>query len=391
MLDYVALFLMAAGVVGVVALVAQFVLVLWWRARKPSVNAAGPGISILKPLCGIDDDLEANLESLLQLDHPQYEVLLGVKDEKDAAYPLARRFASEHPRVFRLLLQRGEVGLNPKVNQLCTLAAAAKYDVLHVSDSNVSLQRGFLKELSAHFAEEDVACVTHPIVGVGERTFGAMLESLHLASSIGAGMISAPMASGNYLVVGKSMALRRSALERIGGFAAYANYLAEDYVIGRALQEAGLRVVVAKLPCRNQSGKKTVNAFWKRYARWSVIHRTAVTRMTYLGQALLNPVPLLALGVLLLPSAEALLLLAAVTVLKAVLDVTLARALRDQPLPGFSAALVIIKDVLLFAAWVRGLFVRTVDWRGNALRVGHGSLLVAPEAAESELDEAIAA
>lgn len=385
MFDYVALFLMAAGVVGVVALIAQFVLVLWWRARTTSPSAQGPGISILKPLCGIDDDLVGNLESLLRQDHPEFEVLLGVKDEKDAAFPLALRFATQHPDVFRLVLQRREVGLNPKVNQLVSLAAAARYEVLHVSDSNVSLQPGFLTELSAHFAEEDVACVTHPIVGVGERSFGAMLESLHLAATIGAGMISAPMASGNYLVVGKSMALRRSALERIGGFAPYANHLAEDYVIGRALQQAGLRVVVARLPCQNQSGDKSIGAFWRRYARWSVIHRTAVARSTYFAQALMNPVPLLALGVLLLPSAEGALVLAVVTVLKAALDVTLARALRDQPLPGFYGVLVVVKDALLFGAWVRGLFVRTVDWRGNALRVGEGSLLLAAQ--EDEVEE----
>src|ERR1044071_2128108 len=101
------------------------------RAAHPPA-AFEPAVSILKPLCGLDDELEENLESFPRLDYPGYEVLLGVRNRKDAAYPLARAMAARHPRRMRVVIQRGEPGLNPKVNQLITLAAAARHDVLVV-------------------------------------------------------------------------------------------------------------------------------------------------------------------------------------------------------------------------------------------------------------------
>lgn len=81
---------------------------------------------MLKPLCGLDDDLHRNLRSFARLRYPAYEVLLGVKDARDPALLVALEAARRWPRVFRVVLQRGAPGLNRKVNQLITLSAAAR-------------------------------------------------------------------------------------------------------------------------------------------------------------------------------------------------------------------------------------------------------------------------
>src|SRR5579863_4079530 len=94
-----------------------------------------PAISILKPLCGIDDELAENIERFAILPYPKYELLLGVRSTNDRAYPVAQAAARRWPRRVRVIIQRGEPGSNPKVNQLCTLAAAARHDILVVSDS----------------------------------------------------------------------------------------------------------------------------------------------------------------------------------------------------------------------------------------------------------------
>src|SRR5262245_20595492 len=116
--------LFAAAALGFVLLALQ----LWGVSRhlRAGLPAAPlePPVSILKPLCGLDDELEENLESFAKLDYPCYEVLLGVRNRKDNAYPLARKMARRHPRRMRVVIQRGQPGLNPKVNQLITLAAA---------------------------------------------------------------------------------------------------------------------------------------------------------------------------------------------------------------------------------------------------------------------------
>ena len=119
-----------------------------------------------------------------------------------------------------------------------------------------------------------------------------------------------------------------------------------------------------------------MDAFFQRYLRWSVIHRTAVSPSTYVAQALLNPVPLAVLGVLLHPTALTACAAMTVALGKVCVDVAVFRALRPQPVAARAAAAVLVKDALLFAAWWHGAFRRTVDWRGTRLRVVSGTRLV---------------
>jgi ceramide glucosyltransferase len=376
--------LFGAALCGVALLAAQQVA-LRWHLAGPAARPLGRvvPVSILKPLCGVDDDLARNLERFATLSHPEYEVVLGVRDERDAAYPLAVAAAKRWPDRVRLVLQRGAPGLNPKVNQLVTLASAARHDLLVVSDSNVRVPEGYLDELVALFEDPDVGCVTHPVAGADEQTLGSLLDNLHLASSVGAGQIAAKRVAGRDLVVGKSMALRRADLERLGGFVAFADYLAEDYVIGRRVGTVlGKRVAVARTPVINVSRRRTVGDFYRRYARWSVIHRTAIAPTTYLAQSLLNPTPIALVALALAPSLAAFTCLAGIVASKAVLDVGAGRALRPGGFGPRALACVPVKDLLLAAAWIHGLCHDTVLWRGHRLHVLPGSRLARPAPAE---------
>jgi ceramide glucosyltransferase len=383
MLTTLSLVLFGAAVCGVVLLAVQQVALrlhlAGGPARRPRRRAP---VSILKPLCGVDDDLEANLERFATLDYAAYEVVLGVRDERDAAYPLAVAAAMRWPDRVRVVLQRGAPGLNPKVNQLVTLASAARHEILVVSDSNVRVPDGYLDELVALFEDPTVGCVTHPVAGADEQTLGSLLDNLHLASSVGAGQVAAKRVAGRDLVVGKSMALRRADLERLGGFAAFADYLAEDYVIGQRVGTVlGKRVAVARTPVINVSRRRSVGDFYRRYARWSVIHRTAIAPSTYMAQSLLNPTPIALVALALAPSLGALACVTAIGASKAALDVGAGRALRPGGFGVRALACVAVKDLLLAAAWVHGLSHDTVLWRGNRLRVLPGSRLARAAAA----------
>ncbi len=271
------------------------------------------------------------------------------------------------------------------MNQLITLADAARHDLLVVSDSNVRVPPAYLWEVAHAFADPEVGCLTHPVVGVGERRLGSLLDNLHLAASVAPGMLAAKALADRDLVVGKSMALRRGDLEQLGGFFSVKDVLAEDHVIGVWMtHRLGKRVVVAQSPVHNVSQDKGVGAFFARYQRWSVIHRTAISSATYLAQALLNPLPLALLAALLSPSAPSLTAVALLGALKLAMDLLLFHALRAEPLrPSRLPTLLLaglLKDLLLFVAWTQGLVRRTVDWRGHRLTVLRGSRLVAPPA-----------
>lgn len=374
----VGLVLLAAAVVGVLALAVMLALTVWHVRRPGLVPSESPGISVLKPLCGTDDDLAANIASFAELPYGgEYEVILGVRSPEDTAWPVAEEAVRRWPHRMRLVRQEREVGLNPKVNQLVGMARAARHDLLVISDSNIRVPDAYLGDIAAHLSRPGVRCVTHPIGGAGQRTLGAFLDNVHLASTVATGMVAAGRVGRKPLVVGKSMALWRQDLELLGGFESVANVLAEDHALGnRIRRELRAGVAVSSLPVWNIAVEKSVGHFFRRYLRWSVIHRTAISFPTYLAESLLNPIPLAVIGYALRPTSGAATTLALCAVLKPTLDAVAFSRLRRELFSWRAFGVVWVKDLLLFVTWVHGLFARTVVWRGNRLRVHSGSRLI---------------
>jgi ceramide glucosyltransferase len=382
-----ALLLFAFAALGLAAVAVQCLVVRAHVRGRPAAPRRTPLVSVLKPLCGLDDDLEQNLASFARLAYPAYEVVLGVRSARDAAWPVARDAVRRWPERFRLVVQRGEPGQNPKVNQLLTLARASAGDVLVVSDSNVRVEPGYLAEIAALLEDGAVGLVTHPIVGVGEARIGSLFDHLHLAGSIAPGVVTAKRLAARDIVVGKSMAFRRADLEAMGGFEAVKDVLAEDYVLGQRVGEVlGKAVAIARTPVQNVSARRSFGDFAARYLRWSVIQRQAVGPAQYAWLALANPLPFAAAGAALHATPRALAALLAACALKAALDGASARALRPGGFGARQLALVPAKDLVIGAAWTAGLFRREIAWRGNRLRVGPGTRIEAPPAPARELD-----
>jgi len=339
-----------------------------------------PGLSVLKPLCGLDDDLEGNLASFAALDWPRYEVLLGLSSEHDPAAPLALAAARRWPDRFRVVLERGPLGMNPKVSQLATLAEEARYEILVISDSNVRVVPGYLSEIAARLEDPEVGLVTHLIAGVGERHLGALLENLHLAGGIAPAIVAAKRIAGRDVVMGKSMALRRADLSALGGLDPVKDVLAEDYVLGLLVPRIlGKRVEIASLPIENVNRERTLSKFAARCRRWSVLQRHLVGLGPYGAQSILNPVFWATLGLLAAPSPLAAAAWAATATGRALLDAAAGRALRPPGFRGLELAAVPLKDLVLGLSWLEGFLRNTVNWRGRRLRVLPGTRLARPE------------
>ena len=384
MAHQLAVLLFAVAAVGIVLVAAQGLALRRHLAGAAPAGVQRPPISILKPLCGVDDGLRENLALFAALEYPEYEVVLGVKSASDPAWEVARAAARRWPRRFKVVVQRGEPGLNPKVNQLLTLARAARHDVLVISDSNVRVQPRYLAEIAALLEDEGVGLVTHPVVGEGATRLGSLFDQLHLAGAIAPGVVAAKRFCGRDIVVGKSMAFRRRDLVAMGGFEAVKDVLAEDYVMGLLVPERlGKRVALAPSAVRNVSQRQGVSAFSARYCRWAVLQRQLVGPGLYAAQALLNPVLLAAAALACDRTALAAAGFAGTCVAKSALDGAAARALSPGGLATWQLAFVPLKDVLFGGAWAYGFVRREVSWRGTRLLVGPGSRVLGAIPAEA--------
>jgi ceramide glucosyltransferase len=382
MLVALSITLFFAAAIGLAATAAQgWCLARHLRGVDPAPRTT-PLVSVLKPLCGVDDDLDRNLASFAAQAYPRFEVLLGVRSLEDAAYPHAVAAAARWPGTFRVVVQRGEPGMNPKVNQLVALARAARGEVLVVSDSNVRATPGYLAGIAGLLEDGAIGLVTHPIMGVGEERLGSLLDNLQLAGAIAPGVVAAKRLAGRDVVVGKSMAIRRRDLAALGGFEVVKDVLAEDYVLGVLVPSLlGKRVAIARRPVESVSSSRSVRGFFARYARWAVLQRQAVGPAVYAAQLVLNPVVVAAAALAAAPGPAGVAAFALTCALKALLDGLAARRLRPGGFRIAQLAAVPLKDLLFGAAWAYGLVRRDVTWRGNRLRVLPGTRVAPPSGA----------
>ncbi|HLK38331.1 MAG TPA: glycosyltransferase [Polyangiaceae bacterium] len=346
------------------------------RAEAPARNDRAPRVTIFKPLAGIDDDLEDNLASFARIDYPSFEILLGVAGASDPALVAAKRFVQAHPRLdARIVVTDRDAAINPKVAQLIGLEREATGEVYVISDSNVRVGDRYLGSLAAEFADERVGMVTNVFVGTGERTLGAALENLQISASSAPGYAAMNTVSRRPLTVGKSMAMRRRDLVRLGGFSPVGNVLAEDHVLGRRFLDAGFVVRTCMDPVENRNVACSVARTIERHTRWAKMRRSLLPA-GFAVEPLMTPIVVATLGLVLAPCEATAAALAAAWLLQTVASFTAVRLARGRWMAFKYAPLEVVRSYLTFLCWVRACGSRRIEWRGHPFALLPGSVIV---------------
>ena len=348
--------------------------------RRATVAAPfSPFVSILKPLAGADDELDANLATFGKLSYPWYEVLLGVTSRTDPAYGAALRFAAAFPRVpVRVIVTDPENALNPKVAQLISLEKASLGAVLVVSDSNVRVRPDYLVGLLGELGDPKVGVVSSVVVGTGEQTVGAALENLQLGALVAPGVVAAATVTGKVMTVGKSMAMRRDNLRALGGFERVGGVLAEDHVFGQTCAALGLEVRVSTATVENRNVECTLGRTIERHTRWAKMRR-AMEPTGFVFEPLLSPVVIATLCLLAWPTPlAAKALLAALCVQITGATATMWR-LRGRAPRWSIVPFEVLRTYVIFLCWLRAWASRRVAWRGHEFQLGPGSRLLPAE------------
>ena len=256
----------------------------------PSHDISLPAISILKPLRGLDDNLFDNLSSFCTQDYPEYEILFSLQDHNDPAYKVAKKVQEKYPAVnITIVVERCNVGLNPKVNNLIPACRKSRHPYVLISDSNIMVGTGYLREIVHHAQDPSVGLVSNLIRGVGGRSIGATLENLHLNSFIIGSVSFLDRFLGMPCVIGKSMLMKKDDLQALGGLEAFKDILAEDFIIGREMTKAGKKVVLSSYLISNVNEYWDVKRFLNRHTRWGKL-RWRIGGLKYFSEMLANPV-----------------------------------------------------------------------------------------------------
>lgn len=336
-----------------------------------------PGLSLLKPLKGLEEQLEANIASFYRQDYPgALELVFSAETADDPGLLVARRVAARFPEIpSRFVLSDPDFGLNPKVANLEAALRAASHDLVLQSDANTRARPDYLRRIVSELIEEDASLLSSVVVGRGEKNLFAAFENLHLTALIGPSTCTALHVASVSCVIGKSMLFRKSELERFGGLSAVRNILCEDFILGRTYQENGKKVVLSTTPIENINEEIDADRFLARHSRWLKM-RAVIHIGSFILDLFANPIAWSALAVLFSGFAPITLAILALTIaLKLGVDSAMLRISRGEGLPLRFLLLAPLKDLLIFGTWFYAAFSRSVVWRGRKLRFGKDSEL----------------
>jgi ceramide glucosyltransferase len=364
---------LACAFAGCILTLLEAAFILGFPEESKSANSVQPAVTILKPMDNAEPELATRLAAFCQQDYDgPIQILCGARNSSSSAVGAVRAMQRKHPdEPIELHVDPRNHGSNRKVSNLINMLPRARYDTVILSDSDIAVKSGYLRTITPLLAPLRVGAVTclyHGIAGDGlwSRFSALAINSQFLPHAI----------AGVYLRLtkpcfGATIALRRSVLERIGGFRPFADELADDYAIGTAVRSAGYEVVIAPLVVSHCCFEDSLRQLMHHQIR---VARTikAIDPVGYAGSIITHPWPLALIGMLSGTSAAAVLAVAALAA-----RVTVYRCVeRRFGLPRENYWLIPLQDMIAFAIYVASYFGATVHWRGAAYRVTADGTLI---------------
>jgi ceramide glucosyltransferase len=246
------------------------VLVFRHKTRQPAPQSNNLSVTVLKPICGTEYELAENLRSFCRQDYGDHQVIFGVRDNTDLAIPVIKAVIKEFSdRDISLVVDDQIIGSNYKISNLANMAKIAKHDIFVISDSDMRVSKDYLQRVVAPFANNKVGASTclysgTPAKGLASRLGAMFVNDWFLPSAL------IPTMFGKLkFCFGATMAVRRNVLESFGGFPALADYLADDYMLGKFVVEQGYDVALVPYVVENVILEEDLKGLFFHETRWA--------------------------------------------------------------------------------------------------------------------------
>lgn len=260
----IAVIAIAAGLYQLLAIIASLI----HRREKPSPGASNLPVSILKPVYGKDDGFYHAIRTHATQKYPDFEILFGIRDPDDPARAEVERLIRDSPGVSIRLVRCTASAPNLKVGSLIDLAREARHPILIVNDSDISVPPDYIRDVTAPLADPGIGLVTC-LYRAEAYDWPSRFEALAIATEFAPSTLVAQMFGVSDFGLGSTLAFRRTDLARIGGFAAVADYIADDYQLGHKLHALGLRNVISEVIVSTRLSSGSWLGAWRHQVRWA--------------------------------------------------------------------------------------------------------------------------
>jgi len=372
-----------------VAGIAYMLLALWGardylRALRQARGGESfaRGVSLLKPLKGIDPRMYAGLQSHCRQTYPvPFELVFGVQQLDDPAVADVRRLQAEFPDVaIKLIECRERLGTSGKVSNLVQMLPHAAFEYVVINDSDIFVSPTYLSGVMHFFRDSEVGMVTAPYVGrtgAGgrDKTVWSKLEALGISTDFIPGVLTArKLEGGIHFGLGSTLAFSRTALAKAGGLEPLVEYLADDYELGKRISKAGYKVALCGEIVETTVPAYDLKGFWDHQMRWARSTRDS-RKLGYVGLGLTYVIPWALMTVLASGGALwsfSLLTLALLTRVSVALTVGVGVLRDDQVLRDLW--LLPLRDLFGLLFWAWSFAGDTVIWRGEEFRLKDGKI-----------------
>jgi ceramide glucosyltransferase len=357
---------------GIVAAGAAYLSValartLQFRRQRVPEPVSTPSITVLKPVYGVERGLYKSLASFCEQRYPDFEVVFCLHEESDPASEIVERVRRAHPNCrTRTVYGDNAAMTNPKIANLAKPGVGPFGEIVAIADSDILVGPEYLQAIAASFTSERTGATTCLYGGVSNHTLVSKLGKLHLEGEYAPSFLVALLIGKLAFCVGATMAVRRAALEAIGGLEALGPHLADDYALGRLVSECGYKVELSRYVVRTMVPETSLAHLWSRERRWARTNFT-LAPAGHLFSFVMYPAPFALLYLLLERTPLAAALFVLVAALRIGVHVAGRAAFgnggRDEPW------LIPLRDLFSLAVWAASLVTSRVRWRDRHHRM----------------------
>ncbi len=200
-----------------------------------------PKVSVIIPACNEADTIEPALQSVLELDYGNLEIIVVNDRSTDDTGAVVDRMKRKYPNIILHKISELPKGWMGKSHALQSGAEQAQGEYLLFTDADVMMEKTTLSRAIQHMLENKL---DHMSMFWGSSAPGGLLNAMIMDAGGGLMLLFKPWKakdrkSKRYMGVGAFNLVRATAYRAIDGHSAFSMHPIDDIMLGKVLKQRG--------------------------------------------------------------------------------------------------------------------------------------------------------